>query len=107
MKVKPLVFRDAWLIPNVWAPDDSGGNSFWASYLIFKIRFMLHQVSNSDIDFPKSPILNPMNRILIPYILAITVALSFGTTVHAQDTLRVLSWNVQMLPRFVNSNGKA
>lgn len=41
----------------------------------------------------------------IKVVLLLTALLIPGVA-SAQDSLRILTWNIQMLPRFVNSNGK-
>jgi endonuclease/exonuclease/phosphatase family metal-dependent hydrolase len=40
------------------------------------------------------------------YLVFFGIALLSLGTARAQDSLKVLTWNIQMLPRFVNSNGK-
>jgi endonuclease/exonuclease/phosphatase family metal-dependent hydrolase len=48
-----------------------------------------------------------MTHFIIKYFLAIFLLLFVTTHSFAQDTLKLLTWNVQMLPRFVKNNGKA
>ena len=44
-----------------------------------------------------------MRKLILGFLL-----LSFlPETIYCQDSLKILSWNIQMLPRGVNSNGKA
>lgn len=43
----------------------------------------------------------------IHILFSLSLILLSGGLSHAQDSLKILTWNVQMLPRFVNSNGKA
>lgn len=40
------------------------------------------------------------------FLLLTIPLLLFGRTAPAQDSLRLLTWNIQMLPMLVNANGK-
>jgi endonuclease/exonuclease/phosphatase family metal-dependent hydrolase len=52
------------------------------------------------------PISDIGNMLMVRHLVFLSLVLLSFAPAWAQDSIKVLTWNIQMLPRFVNSNGK-